>query len=90
MEEFPKCFSGSTIFLPCVNYVKTTGETIKLNWSVLFNTQVTDSSVECKVRRVLGPSHYHLVFFVILGNWAQGGRPLRRGHVLPTGVAHCC
>ena len=72
-----KCFSGSTIFLSCVNYAKTTGETIKLIWSFFFFFKTPSHrlfSVEYKVRRVLGPSHYHLAFLVVLGNWAQGGK----------------
>lgn len=40
-----KCFSGSTIFLSCRNYAKTTGETIKLIFFFFFKHQVTDSSL---------------------------------------------
>ena len=90
-----KCFSGSTIFLSCVNYAKTTGETIKLIWSFFFfflKHQVTDSSLQ-NIKLEGSWDHltitWHFQSFQEIG--LRAGRPLRRGHVLLTGIlAHCC
>lgn len=77
-----KCFSGSTIFLSCISYAKTTGETIKLIFFFFLNTSHRLFTVEYKVRRVLGPSHYHLAVLVIQEIGLRAGRPLRQGYVL--------